>query len=331
MKRSTPAAGIGAVGVALIVIALATRLFTVAPASERLTDNFRPEMRQAELGQLRQDINGLSAAQSEFTTKVVPHLAAALHLTPQQLGATLGQQYPAVSAGMQNVPAVSDKFNSVLDLLDQERVRFERADAIPTTSLPATTVPWALAASGAVCLAVAFLASRRWGGVAAVALGLLLIAGPLVLSLPGKADSADTMNSHLKPVYNAELVASAKQSLAGVQSMATELQTKLLAGLGGMLRMQPAQLQSYLAANFPALAAATESMPAALDRFERLVGAFDRSLGDYNTAKETRLVPIVWLLMLAGLVVAGAGGWLVLEGAAGPASERTAPVEAPAV
>ena len=65
------------------------------------------------------------------------------------------------------------------------------------------------------------------------------------MSLPGKADATDTMNSHLKPVYTAELVAGAKQSLAGMQAMGTELQTKMLPALAGMLHMSAVQVQGF--------------------------------------------------------------------------------------
>jgi hypothetical protein len=46
----------------------------------------------------------------------------------------------------------------------------------------------------------------------------------------------------------------AKQSLAGMQAMGTELQTKLLPGLAQMLHVSPQHVEGYLAANFPAVA-----------------------------------------------------------------------------
>jgi len=188
-------------------------------------------MKSAPPAQLHQDLNGLTAAQVEFTTKAVPQLAAAAHLTPQQFAAALGQQFPAVTTGMPAVPRVSQQFNGVLNTLEAEQARFAKADAIPTKSLPATTVPWAVAGAGLLCIAAAFFVPPRRGAAAAVALGVAMVAGPLLLSLPGKAGAAATMNSHLKPVYTASLVSGAKQSLAGMQAMGTELQTKLVPGL----------------------------------------------------------------------------------------------------
>jgi hypothetical protein len=322
MNRRIPSLLVGAIGVALILATVMANLFRAGPAFERVTDNFRPEMKASQLAQLRQDVNGLSAIQAEFATKVIPQLATGLNMTPQQLSALLGQQYPAVAAGLQNVPRITQEFNGVLNVLDAERTRFADADAIPTRSMPVTTVPWALAGAGLLCIAVAFVLPRRRGAASAVVLGVVLVAAPLVLSLPGKADAADTMNSHLKPVYTAGLVNGAQQSLAGMQAMGSELQTKLMPGLAQMLHMTPQQLQGYLATNFPTVSGGLASMPAALGRFDTLVKTFDTSLADYNTAKKTSLVPIVWVLLAAGLLVAGIGGWTLKEGQAGAPAVR---------
>ena len=323
MKRRMPSFILGGIGVVLILVPLSARLFTVAPAFERLTDDFRPEMKAAGLSQLNQDLDGLVATQAEFTTRAVPQLSTALGMSPQEFSGLLGQQFPAVAAGLQSVPEVNQHFDAVLTVLANERARFDKADAIPTKSLPATTVPWGLAVAGLACIAVAFMVPRRTGAVTAVALGLLLVVVPLVMSLPGKAGAADTMNSNLKPVYNAELVSGARQSLAGIQAMGTELQTKMLPALAGMLQMSEPEVQAYLATNFPAVTAGMASMPAALGRFDRLINAFDRSLANYDTAKGTKLLPIVWMVLAAGLIVAGVGGYVLIRGqAAAPAAAR---------
>jgi hypothetical protein len=99
--------------------------------------------------------------------------------------------------------------------------------------------------------------------------------------------------------------------------MGSELQTKLLPGLAQMLKMSPQQLQGYLAGNFPAVSAGLASMPAALGRFDALVDVFDESLADYDTAKDTTLLPIAWALLIAGLLVAGLGAYALVEQHAG--------------
>src|SRR4029079_4907234 len=95
---------IGGIGVVLILIPLLTRLFTVGPAFERLTDDFRPELQASTLSQLRQDVVVCAAVGSECTTKAVPQLATALNMTPAQFSAVMGQQFPAVATGLQSIP-----------------------------------------------------------------------------------------------------------------------------------------------------------------------------------------------------------------------------------
>lgn len=327
MRRRVPVLLVGAVGVVLIVWALAARLFTAGPAFERVTDGFRPEMRASELAALRTDLAALDSTQKEFTSKVIPQLAAAQGVTQQQLAAVLGQQFPAVAAGLQRAPEIVAEFSGTLDVLDAEQGRFRGADAIPTKSLPATTVPWGLLGVGLLCLALVFLIPRL-GAALAVGVGVLMLAVPLLLSLPSKAGDADTMNSNLKPVYTAELVSTAKASLAGMQAMGAEMQEKLLPGLGQMLGMSQAQVGQFLAGNFPDVTAGMARIPGALARFDRMVGAFDRSLDDYDTAKGTSLLPIVWALMVGGVVVAGSGGWVLARRL--QAIRAAAPREAPA-
>lgn len=313
MKRRLPGILIGLLGIVFIATAVFTKLFSVAPAFERLTDDFRPELQASGLAQLREDLTVLSATQAEFTTVLAPQLAQDLGITPEQLSATLQTDFQAVATGLAAVPQIVESFDGVLTVLENERARFERADAIPTDNLPAETVPWALAGAGLLAIGAALLRPRRRGGFVAVGLGALLIVAPLVLTLPGKAQAADKMNSNLKPVYTAELVSGAKQSLATITAMGTELQTKMLPAVGQLMQATPDQVQAYLG-KFPAVTAGLTGMPAALGRFNNLVGAFDNSLENYNDVKSTKLVPIVWILMVGGALIALIGAWTVAQG-----------------
>lgn len=303
MRRKIAGTLIVAIGLSFVIATLTARLFTVAPAFERMTAGFRPQMNAQTIQALERDLAGLTAVQKEFVQKAVPSIAAALKLTPAQLTGMLGKQFPAVTAGMAAVPQIGTQFGSVLTTLQNEVERFAKADAIPTSSLPATTVPWMLLGAGILTIGAGIfvLRSGRLGPILAVVLGALLFIAPLAMSLPSKANAADTMNNHLKPVYTASLVTGAQQSLGTMQSMGTEMQTKMLPALSGMLGLSPAQLQAYLQKNFPVLSQGLAGMPAALSRFGSLVATFGKSLPDYNAAKDTTLTWLVWLMIGGGL------------------------------
>jgi hypothetical protein len=304
MKKSLAGLIVVAVGVAFIVTTFVANLYKAGPAFERMTTSFRPHMTQAAITQYQKDLSGLAAVNTEFTTKAAPALAQALHMTPAQFNAYVTKQFPAVAAGMAAMPQIGTSFKGVLTTLDNERARFASADAIPTSSLPATTLPWALLGIGVLAIGVGgwLMVGGRSAQVVAVVLAGLLILVPLALSLPSKAANADTMNAHLKPVYTEQLVAGAKGSLQVLQAMGTEMQTKMIPAVAQAMNLTTAQTQAFLASSFPAIAQGLQSMPAALTRFAGLVGAFDKSLADYNTLKPISLAPVVWVIVIGGFV-----------------------------
>ncbi|MGA9113305.1 MAG: hypothetical protein WB802_05845 [Candidatus Dormiibacterota bacterium] len=297
-------------GAALIALASIPGLFSVAPKFNDLTSNFKPEMTTSSLAALRTDLNGLAAAQTQFTTQAVPALATTLGTTPAGLSATLAQKFPATATGLQSVPTLTAQFDGVIATLSAEQANFDQADSIPTASIAPTVIPWVLVVVGLVLIVCAVVARRWWRVGVTLVIGALLVATPLVLSLPGKATAADTMNAQMAPLFTAKTVAAADQSLSTVEAMGSQMQSGMLPALAEMLNMQPAQFNTYLAANFPALGSALSTLPTSLARFKALVTAFDRSLTDYNDIKTTQFTPIVRTILATG-------GFLLLVGLLG--------------
>ena len=287
-------------GAALIALAVIPGLFSVAPKFSDLTANFKPVMTAPALSGLRSDLNEISAAQSQFGTQMVPALATALGTTPTELSASLAQQFPAVSGGLQGVPAITGRFDQVLATLSAERGNFEQAASIPTASISPTSIPWVLLVVGVVLIAGAVVTRRWWRVGLALVVGALLVATPLVLSLPGKATAADSMNAQMGPLFTAKTVAGAEQSLATMEAMSTQLQNEMLPALGQMLSLQPAQFDAYLAANFPAVSSGLSALPKSMAQFKALVTAFQSSLADYNDISSTQFTPIVRTILATG-------------------------------
>jgi len=303
------------VGAGLIVITLVSNLFAVGPAFENLIVDFRPALTQSSIDTARADIAGLSAVQQEFTTKLAPALSQQLKMTPTQFNDFVTQKFPSVAAGMGALPVAVPTFNGLINTLDKQRSLFASADAIPTKSLPATTVPWALFGAGFLVFLIGLLMLRspKAAGAAAIVVGLLLLVAPVALSLPAKAADADQLNANLKPVYTQALVTNATGALQTIGAMGNEMQTKMLPALATQLKMTPAQLQAFLGSNFPATAQALQTMPASMQRFNGLVKVFDKNLANYNTLKPVGLARLILILMVAGGLVAGLGALTVLK------------------
>ncbi len=323
-QRRTAGTVVAAVGVAFIASVIVNGLFSVGPAFERMADGFRPAMKPAPIGALGQDLDGLQAVTEEFSGVAVPMLSEALGMSPDEFVGFMGEQFPDVATGIDQLPAIIESFRGVVGTLDAEQQRFASADAIPTASLPATTIPWGLAVAGVALLAIGITIVVRPGrsvAVAAIVVGALLVVVPLALSLPGKASDADTMNEHLKPVYTAELIAGADQGLAVVGAMGTQMQEQMLPALGRQLGMDEAALGSFLQDNLPSMSAAMGSMPDAMGRFTGVVETFRAHLDDYDTISGVAFVPIVWTIILGGIVAAlgGAGALFVRRRAPGQA------------
>ena len=298
------------VGGAFVAVTLFANLYHVGPAFDRLTDGFRPVMTQQSIQTDRQDLAGLAAAGTEIQSKLMPALAQQLNMSPTQLAAMMNQQYPAVATGLQALPTDTATFTGLINTLDQQRANFAAADAIPTSNLPATTVPWSLLAVGviAIGLGVTVWFTPRPAAVIATVLGAALIAVPLSLNMVSKASAADSLNASLKPVYNQQLITQARSSLTTLAAMGTQMQSQMLPALATQLHMQPAQLTAMLQQDFPTTAAALNGMPASMARFNDMITRFDQQLDHYNVLKPVTFVPIVWLMISGGIALFVLGG-----------------------
>ncbi len=322
-----PAVIVMLVGVVLIGTTLTNTLFMVGPAFERLTDGFRPVLTAQAMETARADVAGLGAAGQEFQTAVVPAMAAKFGMTPAEFKAYMGQKFPDVADGMTALPQIVPTFSGLIGTLDAQRDLFASADAIPTSNIPATTIPWGLLIAGILSLALGMFMwfVPRTGGIIAIVFGALLLTVPFALSLPTKAANADQMNANLKPVYTQALITQAGGALTTMGTMGTEMSGTMMPALASQLGMTGDQLQTFLGDNFPATAAALQNMPASMERFHGLVGTFDANLANYEPLKPVSFAPIIWTVIVGGALMFVVGIWAF---AGGRRREVTVPEDA---
>jgi len=296
------------------VVTLINNLFAVGPAFEEMITDFRPLLAEESLNTARADIAVLEAAGEEFQTAVAPGMAQALGMTPEEFAGMVQGQYPAVAQGMQALPEITATFSGLIDTLDSQRALFESADAIPSDDLSATTVPWIITISGLLAIAAGvmlFMPGRVWA-ILTVVLGAVLLIATFALNLPQKAADADELNENLTPIYTQELIDGATGSLAIIGAMGQEMQTKMLPDLAAALGMSPDELNAFMGENFPATAAAMQSMPDSLPRFEGFVGVFAMNLDNYETIQPVSFTPIIWMMVIGGILILLAGGYCII-------------------
>lgn len=299
------------VGVVFLVVTMINNLFQVGPAFEELVDDFRPVLTDESLATARADIATLEAAEVEFQTVVAPGMAQALGMTPEQFGGLVQSEYPDVANGMVALPTITATFSGLIDTLDSQQELFASADEIPTKDLPANTVPWIITISGILAIAAGvmlFMPGRLWAILAMVLGGALLI-GIFALSLPQKAADADQLNENLTPVYTQELIDGATVSIATISAMGQQMQTEMLPDLAAQLGMSQDELNAFMGANFPATAAAMQSMPESLPRFEGFVGIFAVNLDNFETIQPVSFTPIIWMMVVGGITIVLMGGY----------------------
>lgn len=311
VPRKVSAGVVIVIGIAFLVITAMNNLFEVGPAFEEMIDDFRPVLTDESLAVASDDVAGLEAAGVEFQTVVAPAMAEALGMSQEEFIGFVESQYPAVAGGMAALPEITATFNGLIETLDSQQELFASADAIPTESLPATTVPWIIVISGVLAIGVGimmFKPGRVWT-ILAVVLGAGLVIVTFALSLPQKAADADELNENLTPIYTQELIDGATGSLAVIGAMGQQMQTEMLPDLAAQLGMSQDELNTFMGENFPATAAAMQSMPAALERFDAFVDVFAMNLDNYMTIQSVAFVPIIWALIIGGVLMVLAGGY----------------------
>ena len=140
-------------------------------------------------------------------------------------------------------------------------------------------------------------------------LGAALLITTFALNLPQKAADADELNGNLEQIYTQELIDGATGSLAVVGAMGEEMQTKMLPDLAAALGMSPDELNAFMGENFPATAAAMQSMPESLPRFDGFIGTFAMNLDNYETIQPVSFTPIIWMMVIGGILILLAGGY----------------------
>jgi hypothetical protein len=73
--------------------------------------------------------------------------------------------------------------------------------------------------------------------------------------------------------------------------------------------MSQDELNAFMGANFPATAAAMQSMPESLPRFEAFVGIFAVNLDNFETIQPVSFSPIIWMMVVGGITIVLMGGY----------------------
>lgn len=166
-------------------------------------------------------------------------------------------------------------------------------------------------------------------------IGIALIVMPFVISLPSRASAGQKMIDAFHPImqpasvnttvnyYNQTFVPLGSVATGAVQAAGEAPQ--LIAALASQLHMTPAQVQQFLGANFPAMAALLgglaqlspvfKNVPPGLAHYKPLVNTMQANVGNYAKIDSLPNFNLfTWFFVIPGiLLVLLAAGALVLS------------------
>jgi hypothetical protein len=133
------------VGMAVVAVSLILSVPGKARAVDHMTDAFRPVFTTQGAQQTRAYLATVQAMDKQLTAEAVPGLAAMLKVTPQQLGASLKQNFPAVATGLDEMPQILTRFDGLVTAIEHSVKNFKLADSVPTEGTQTTMLEAQLA------------------------------------------------------------------------------------------------------------------------------------------------------------------------------------------
>lgn len=149
-------AAAGAVGLIVVISTLATSMSSKATAADQMTNAFKPVFTTQSAQQARADTTTVTAMATEFSTKALPGIAAALKITPAQLSAMITTQFPAVATGVAQLPQILPRLEASTSLIESNVDNFNQSASIPWSPGSMISMFWFMMVSA--LLAVAFAA-----------------------------------------------------------------------------------------------------------------------------------------------------------------------------
>lgn len=251
-------------GIGLVVVCLSYSFFDRAEEGEHITDRFRTTMSEPGLRALDANFQTIKGLGDGFLNQAAPNLARALHVTPARFETFAKANFPAVGQAYDAVPPAIALVDPVIPRLQASRKDFERVDHIPGLGLPITAVPWMMVIAGGLLVLAGLLGLARPGPLAMVAVLLIalgMVVLPFALSLTDKAAAADRIVKVGDASLSRQAADTATATVALLDRLVPEVQTKVIPALAARLHSTPDQLAADIARDYPGVAKGLRDWP----------------------------------------------------------------------
>ena len=132
------------VGIALIAAPFAYRMFDRAPAGADMMEDFEPVLTRENVTTFQGHMETFGGMREDMN-KMMPAFAQQMGLTEEQLNQMIGEQFPALANGMEQMDVMGEDFNMVITVMDNNVENFQKAN-----ELPMRTMPWFFVVAGGI-------------------------------------------------------------------------------------------------------------------------------------------------------------------------------------
>lgn len=287
-----------AIGLGLVAAPIVFQMFTRAPGGARMLADFEPYMDPEVLAGFRAQLDQADAAVGELDARL-PALAAS------QLGLAsdaTAKQFSSVDALVMAWPGIADDMFGMLDTIEDNLDNYAAVDALPSFRL----FPWFFVLPGLMAAALAATALRRDAlttGIrnATVALGVGLIAAPLVFQMFTRAPLGGQMIDDFQPLMATERITTIQGYFLTMGAGEGQLRTQLVPSLreAGMTERQ-------LARQLPETTAFVDVWPRMSADMAPMMGAMSDNVANFQGIAALPPFPLFpWFFVLPGVLIAG--------------------------
>ena len=316
--RRVPAVAAIVLGAAMVIGVIGMSGFTKASDGETLIADAEASVSNEGVVRLRNDVTTVDQASTAVVDQVFPAFARELGISQAEFEQRLQATHPeAARAFLDQRDAIFVSIDKTVSNLEAHQDDYDAADAIPTSSIPLTAMPWFALAFGLLLIGLGVWAwvqpGRASAAVVALA-GAILITFTLTAQLPSKGAQAEDLLDSLN--IDEEIATKTRTEFETFRAGTEDLKA-VFVEFAQARGQTPEQLGETIRRELPIVAEVAEDT-AALDRIEREVAFREEHIDEFASVKDVPLEMAAWGYVVFGglLVLAGGLGLLADEGRA---------------
>lgn len=328
MRRILAAVAI-LVGIGLVVVTLSYSFFARASGGQHITDRFRTTMSTAGLHQLVTNFGVIKGLGDQFIDQATPAFAHQLSMSTPAFKRFAAANFPAVGRAYAEVPPAIALVGPVNPRLFASHDDFQRVDDIPGLGLGIPAVPWMMVIVAALLvpggLAALALPRSRLPIAAITIVGVAMIVVPFALSLPTKAAAAARIVKVSDVALSRTAATTATETVALLNALVPEVQTKVVPALAQRLHTTPAKLGAAIARDYPDVARGLREWPSIAPSAEVLSANQRASVAEAAAMDGLPFRALPWFVIGPGIVLTAVGA-VALRRPPRPAPQRREPL-----